>query len=90
LTAVIRRHRDSDRAAAHLHINLLAGYRGAGHGRELISTFLASVAAAGAVSCHLGVHPANVAARRFYARVGFRPVEVPGVAPGTYLVRPAR
>jgi GNAT superfamily N-acetyltransferase len=74
---------------AHLHINLLAGYRGAGHGRELISTFLASVAAAGAASCHLGVHPANVAARRFYARVGFRPVEVPGVEPGTYLVRPA-
>lgn len=30
-----------------------------------------------------------VDARRFYARVGFRPVEVPGVAPGTYLVRPA-
>ena len=28
---------------AHLHINLLAGYRGAGHGRELIGTSLASV-----------------------------------------------
>lgn len=75
---------------AHLHINLLAGYRGAGHGRQLIGTFLASVAAAGAPSCHLGVRHTNVAARRFYARVGFRPVEVPGVAPGTYLVHPTR
>jgi ribosomal protein S18 acetylase RimI-like enzyme len=75
---------------AHLHINLLAGYRGAGHGRELISTFLASVAAAGAASCHLGVRPANVNARRFYARVGFRPVEVAGVESGTYLAHPTR
>jgi ribosomal protein S18 acetylase RimI-like enzyme len=75
---------------AHLHINLLAGYRGAGHGRELISTFLASVAAAGAASCHLGVRPANVDARRFYARVGFRPIEVRGVEHRTYLVHQAR
>jgi ribosomal protein S18 acetylase RimI-like enzyme len=73
---------------AHLHINLLAGYRGAGHGRELISTFLASVAAAGAASCYLGVRQANVNARRFYARLGWRPVEVRGAEPGTYLVHP--
>ncbi len=32
---------------AHLHINLLADYRGSGRGREMINTFLASVAAAG-------------------------------------------
>ena len=75
---------------AHLHINLLAGYRGSGHGRELIGTFLASVAAAGAASCHLGVRLANVDARRFYARVGWRPIEVRGAEPGTYLVHPAR
>jgi len=75
---------------AHLHINLLAGYRGAGHGRQLIGTFLASVAAAGAPSCHLGVRHTNVDARGFYARVAFRPIEVPGVAPGTYLVHPTR
>jgi ribosomal protein S18 acetylase RimI-like enzyme len=48
------------------------------------------VAAAGAASCHLGVRPANVDARRFYARVGFRPIEVRGVEPGTYLVHQAR
>jgi ribosomal protein S18 acetylase RimI-like enzyme len=74
---------------AHLHIDLLAGYRRSGHGRELISTFLASVAAAGAASCHLGVHLANVNACRFYAKVGWRPIEVRGVEPGTYLVHPA-
>lgn len=74
---------------AHLHINLLAGYRGAGHGRELIRTFLASVAAAGVASCYLAVRPANVDARGFYARLGWCPVEVPGTEPGTYLVHPA-
>jgi len=75
---------------AHLHINLLAGYRGAGHGRELIDTFLASVAAAGAASCYLGVRPENANARRFYAKLGWRPVQVRGAEPGTYLVhRPA-
>jgi ribosomal protein S18 acetylase RimI-like enzyme len=74
---------------AHVHINLLSGYRGSGHGRALMSTFLASVAAAGAPSCHLGVDVANVNATRFYARVGWRPIDVRGVAPGTYLVHPA-
>src|SRR5499425_3048124 len=73
---------------AHLHINVLAGYRGQGHGRELMSTFLASVAAAGAASCYLGVRQENVNARRFYARLGWRPVQVHGAAPGTYLVHP--
>jgi ribosomal protein S18 acetylase RimI-like enzyme len=73
---------------AHLHINLLADYRGAGHGRKLINTFLASVAAAGAASCYLGVRHENLGARRFYARLGWRPVEVRGAEPGTYLVHP--
>jgi ribosomal protein S18 acetylase RimI-like enzyme len=74
---------------AHLPINLLAGYRGAGHGRELISMFLASVAAAGAPSCYLGVRQENLNARRFYAKLGWRPVAVRGAEPGTYLVHPA-
>jgi ribosomal protein S18 acetylase RimI-like enzyme len=73
---------------AHLHVNILAGYRGSGHGRALIDTFLASVAKAGATSCHLGVRPANVDGRRFYARLGWQPVDVPGEEPGTYLVHP--
>jgi ribosomal protein S18 acetylase RimI-like enzyme len=71
-----------------LVINLAAGYRGSGHGRELIGTFLASVAAAGAASCYLGVRQANVHARHFYTKLGWRPVEVRGAEPGTYLVHP--
>ena len=73
---------------AHLHINLLADYLGSGHGRELINTFLASVAAAGAASCYLGVRQANLNARRFYAKLGWRPVEVRGAEPAIYLVHP--
>ena len=74
---------------AHLHVNLLAGYRGSGHGRELVGMFLASVAAAGAASCYLAVSPANVNARHFYAKLGWRPIQVSGAQPGTYLVHPA-
>ena len=73
---------------AHLHINILADHRGAAHGRGLINTFLASVAAAGASSCYLAVHQENVDARRFYARLGWRPIAVRGAEPGTYLVHP--
>jgi ribosomal protein S18 acetylase RimI-like enzyme len=73
---------------AHLHINLLADYRESGHGRALMNTFLASVAAAGAASCYLRVHLENVNARRFYAMLGWLPIEVHGAEPGTYLVHP--
>jgi ribosomal protein S18 acetylase RimI-like enzyme len=75
---------------AHLHINLLPGYQRAGFGRALISTFLASVAAAGAASCYLGVRQENADARRFYEKLGWRPLEVRGAEPGTYLVHPTR
>jgi ribosomal protein S18 acetylase RimI-like enzyme len=72
---------------AHLHVNLLADYRGTGHGQELIATFLGSVAATGAASCHLAVNPSNMKARRFYERHGWRPLEVPG-ADRVYLAHP--
>ena len=75
---------------AHLHVNLLAGYRRQGHGRELMRTFLASVAAAGAPSCYLSVRRENLGARRFYERLGWRPIEVSDPGDGIYLVRPTR
>jgi ribosomal protein S18 acetylase RimI-like enzyme len=76
---------------AHLHINLLADYRGSGHGRELMNMFLASVAAAGAASCYLAVRQVNVNARRFYSKLGWRPIEVCGANSETcYLVHPTR
>jgi ribosomal protein S18 acetylase RimI-like enzyme len=75
---------------AHLHVNLLAGYRGSGHGRGLLDTFLASVAEAGAESCYLVVRQANVNAQRFYARLGWQPIEVPSIEPDSVLVHPTR
>ena len=73
---------------AHLHINLLPGYQRLGHGRELMSTFLASVAAAGAPSCYLSVRRENAGAIRFYERLGWEPIEVSDPGPGVCLVRP--
>lgn len=53
---------------AHLHVDLLPAYQGAGWGRALIERFCAAVAPAGV---HLGVDPANTRARGFYDRLGF-------------------
>jgi ribosomal protein S18 acetylase RimI-like enzyme len=61
---------------AHLHINLLPDYQGAGFGRAMMNTFLASVAAAGARSCHLFVRTANTPALRFYDRLGWQRLPV--------------
>src|SRR5260370_23554038 len=76
------------RHPAHLHINVLADYRRSGYGRALISTFLASVATAGAASCYLGVRQENANARRFYEKLGWRPIEVRDAESRTYLVHP--
>jgi ribosomal protein S18 acetylase RimI-like enzyme len=72
---------------AHLHINILPGYQGAGHGQALMELFLASVAAAGARSCHLGVRVANTSARAFYARLGWQPIDVRAPEAWMFLVR---
>lgn len=72
---------------AHLHINLLPDHQGAGHGRTLISTFLDSVAAAGAPSCHLAVRVANPGALRFYEKLGWRRIEVADPGPSIFLAK---
>jgi GNAT superfamily N-acetyltransferase len=41
--------RELPRYPAHLHIDLLPGFQGSGYGRQLIGTFCAAVAEAGAV-----------------------------------------
>jgi len=66
---------------AHLHIDLLPEWQGKGWGRRLMDAFLAGVHEAGALKVHLGVAPANTAARAFYHRLGFHeiPVGEPGV-----------
>jgi GNAT superfamily N-acetyltransferase len=61
---------------AHLHIDLLPEWQGEGFGRVLMDAFLASVRAAGAMKVHLGMVPANTAARAFYDRLGFQEIPV--------------
>jgi ribosomal protein S18 acetylase RimI-like enzyme len=70
---------------AHLHIDLLPSHQRAGHGRALVDTFRAAVAAAGAPALHLGMVTTNRAARAFYDRLGFTEIAVPAAGPVTYL-----
>lgn len=72
---------------AHLHVNLLPDFQGAGYGRALITMFLASVAAAGARSSHLVVRTANTGALRFYDKLGWRRIEVADPGPSIFLVK---
>jgi ribosomal protein S18 acetylase RimI-like enzyme len=73
---------DLDHYPAHVHIDLLPPYQGAGHGRRLIETFCESVCRAGAVGVHLFVAQANTRAHGFYERVGFEVLEMPGEPAG--------
>ena len=75
---------------AHLHIDLLPPFQGAGHGRALMETFYAAAARAGAAGVHVTVMAANVRAIGFYHRLGFRSLEVaePGESGVVYLGRP--
>lgn len=56
---------------AHLHIDLLPELQGQGFGRRLIDTLRAALAERGVAAVHLGIDPANIAAREFYERLGF-------------------
>jgi ribosomal protein S18 acetylase RimI-like enzyme len=73
---------------AHLHIDLLPGYQRAGHGRALMTAFLAALAAKGVPAVHLSMLTANTAARAFYDRLGFTELPLPDVGELTYLGRP--
>jgi ribosomal protein S18 acetylase RimI-like enzyme len=73
---------------AHLHIDLLPAVQRRGHGRALIATFLAAAARAGAPAVHLGMDPANSAARAFYDRLGFTEIAVPSIPDVVFLGRP--
>jgi ribosomal protein S18 acetylase RimI-like enzyme len=72
---------------AHLHIDLLPEYQRSGHGRAMVSTFLASMAAAGVEWCHLGCRKANTAAIRFYERLGWARIPVAEVEDAVFFVR---
>ena len=72
---------------AHLHIDLLPEHQRAGHGRELMDTFLAALAAKGVPAVHLCMAVSNVKARAFYDRLGFQEIPVPDPGPVAYLGR---
>lgn len=57
---------------AHLHIDLLPEAQGQGWGRRLIEVERAALAARGVPAVHLTMIDANVGARAFYDRLGFR------------------
>ncbi|WP_034091375.1 GNAT family N-acetyltransferase [Streptacidiphilus albus] len=72
---------------AHLHIDLLPDHQRRGHGRELMTAFLAALHARGVPRVHLGMATANAPARAFYDRLGFHELAVPAPGPLTYLGR---
>ena len=68
---------------AHLHIDLLPPFQGAGYGRAMMETFYATAAQAGAAGVHVTVAKANTRALGFYHRLGFRPLEIAELAATT-------
>lgn len=72
---------------AHLHIDLLPDYQGAGLGRALMRRFLAALAARGVERVHLGMDSANTRAGAFYRRLGFHELPLPGADTVTYFGR---
>ena len=65
----------ADQYPAHLHIDLLPGAQGTGHGRALMKALLAALRARGVPGVHLGVGLSNTAAQGFYGRLGFTVLE---------------
>lgn len=60
-----------DEYPAHLHIDLLPRVRGQGRGRAMVTRLLEAFAAAGVPGVHLGMHPDNLRAVKFYQSLGF-------------------
>ena len=68
---------------AHLHIDLLPDFQGAGHGRRLMAAFCGAVAPAGAAGVHVTVVAGNVRAIGFYRRLGFGSLDVEDPGPSS-------
>ncbi|SEG18033.1 Acetyltransferase (GNAT) family protein [Actinacidiphila yanglinensis] len=72
---------------AHLHLDLLPRAQRSGHGRALMTAYLAALAAKGVPAVHLGMLTTNTPARAFYDRLGFHEIPVADPGPLTYLGR---
>ncbi|BDP41580.1 hypothetical protein DAETH_15490 [Deinococcus aetherius] len=57
---------------SHLHIDLLPGAQGEGHGRRMLERLFTALREAGSPGVHLGVGGRNTRAQGFYRHVGFR------------------
>jgi ribosomal protein S18 acetylase RimI-like enzyme len=68
-----------DRYPAHLHIDILPPFQRQGWGRALMGALVAALRAQRVPGLHLTLAAANVEARRFYDRLGFR--ELPSSRP---------
>ncbi|MBU6534757.1 GNAT family N-acetyltransferase [Streptomyces mayonensis] len=66
---------------AHLHIDLLPGHQGRGHGRALMRAFWRALRERGVPAVHLVMATANTPARAFYDRLGFHEIPVAGLDP---------
>jgi ribosomal protein S18 acetylase RimI-like enzyme len=66
---------------AHLHIDLLPPFQGAGYGPRLMQTFFEAVARAGAAGVHVVVVASNTRAIGFYYHLGFG--QIPVADPGS-------
>ncbi len=64
-----------DRYPAHLHIDILPPLQRQGWGRALMNTLVAALRERRVPGLHLTMDAANVEARRFYDRLGFRELE---------------
>lgn len=63
------------RYPAHLHIDILPPFQRRGWGRALMGTLVAALRERRVPGLHLTMDAANVEARRFYDRLGFRELE---------------
>jgi ribosomal protein S18 acetylase RimI-like enzyme len=57
---------------AHLHIDLLPHWQGAGWGGKLMGAMTEALAARGSTGVHVGVSPTNARALAFYRKLGFQ------------------
>ena len=65
---------DEEGYPGHLHVNLLPESRGRAVGRRLVESFLAEARGHGLPGVRAVVYETNQPARRFFERLGFRPL----------------
>lgn len=56
-----------------VHLAVAEGYRGQGIGREMVAACLGQLATLGMIKCNLRVFDDNLAAAKFWDRLGFAP-----------------